>query len=189
MQAQESTNLKITESLSEQAGEQTTSALKQVTEQMEQQVQETERRGPVAQAMRYRKRAQQAEQELTQVKSRMDEMQSQLTASKQTIDQLERRQRIEAELAEEEALDVEAARLLTEVAVQQMREPDVKLAVADLKRHKPWLFGQKRPATAGAMPARSMSAQKPEALVAAETAASTGDRRDLLRYLKLRRKK
>ncbi len=188
MQTQEQTNLKITESAGEQVVD--SSSINQPSaEQAAEGIKESEGRGPVAQAMRYRKRAQQAEQELAMVKSKLDEMQSQLSASKQTIDQLERRQRIEAELAEEEALDVEAARLLTEVAVQQMREPDVKLAVADLKRHKPWLFGQKRGATAGAMPARKMSAQVPEALVAAEKAASTGDRRDLLRYLKLRRKK
>ncbi|NJL31008.1 MAG: hypothetical protein HC898_04920 [Phycisphaerales bacterium] len=108
------------------------------------------------------------------------------TQSQQTLARLERKQRIESELAEEEALDVEAARLLTEAAVQQMREPDVRLAVADLKRHKPWLFRQRQVAGAKAMPARQQRMDKPQVEQAAEQAASTGDRRDLLRYLRLR---
>lgn len=191
MQAQESTPLKISQSMSEQSAQEP-ALLKQETQatspQTQEEAQEGERRGPVAQAMRYRKRAQLAEQELAQLKGSLEELRGELTQSQQALARLERKQRIESELAEEETLDVEAARLLTEAAVQQMREPDVRLAVEDLKRHKPWLFRQRQAAGARAMPARQQRMDKPQVEQAAEQAASTGDRRDLLRYLRLRRK-
>jgi hypothetical protein len=67
-----------------------------------------------------------------------------------------------------------------------MAQPDVELAVEELRRSKPYLF-RRRAALAGAMPARSRGAGAQSTDEAAETAAASGDRRDLLNYLRLRR--
>ena len=139
---------------------------------------------PVTEAIRYRRRAQQAEQELGTLKSQLDEISGSLQRSEETITALERRQRIDALLSEADAVDLDAARLLTEAAVAQMDEPDVATAVDDLQRHKPYLFRQiSRSATAmGLAEDEGYAAHE-----AAEQAAATGHRRDLLRYLRLRR--
>lgn len=128
------------------------------------------------------------------------DLQSQLAAARRELDEardtitkLERRQKIDALLAESEVIDTDVARLLTEVAVDGMDVPDVRLAVDDLRKHKPYLF--RRTATkaqgaapaARAMPARDGDDRSPESL-AHEQARSTGLRADLLRYLRLKRK-
>lgn len=115
----------------------------------------------------------------------VDALRQQLDESRRTIAALERRQQIDELLAESEPIDREAARLLTEAAVMAMDEPDIELAVQDLRRHKPWLF-RPRVAAGSAMPAR-VEPPTDAAEEAASRAAATGDRRDLLRYLRLRR--
>ncbi|MCC6681761.1 MAG: hypothetical protein IT445_12740 [Phycisphaeraceae bacterium] len=145
----------------------------------------TDKLVPVTEAIRYRKRAQAAEQQLESTRSKLDELASQLDEAQQTIGALERRQRIDAMLAESDVVDMEAARLLTERAVLEMDEPDVKLAVQDLQRCKPYLFRRTRTS-------RSISPavedQPTHTEHAAAEARASGDRRDLLRYLRLRRK-
>ena len=141
---------------------------------------------PVSEAIRYRKRAQTAEQQLEVIQQELEQMQQSLEASQQTITALERRQRIDQLLNEANPIDLEAARLLTEVTVSQMDKEDVAEAVADLRRHKPYLFRRTQPTT------KTMSARIDDVIDAAddaaEQAARSGDRRDLLHYLRLRRK-
>lgn len=139
---------------------------------------------PVAEAIRYRKRAQQAEQQLEALRGQLDELDTNLKASEETITALERRQRIDALLAEADAVDLDAARLLTEAAVTQMDDADVATAVEDLRRHKPYLFRQTRRSAAAMGPS---DPEDPAVDDAAQCAATTGHRRDLLRYLRLRR--
>jgi multidrug efflux pump subunit AcrA (membrane-fusion protein) len=118
------------------------------------------------------------------------DLQRQLDEARATITALERRQRIDAQLAQADASDLEAARLLTEAAVAQMDDPDVELAVRDLREHRPYLF-HRRPPTAPPPPAGSPEpedgADPDPATHAAAEARATGDRRDLLRYLRLKR--
>lgn len=141
---------------------------------------------PVSEAIRYRKRAQAAEQQIESLEGEVNHTQQQLHEAQQCITALERRQRIDELLIEARATDLEAARLLTEVAVQQMEEPDVAMAVDDLRRHKPYLFcttnNERRSTMAAHVDEQHMTAQS-----AAQQAANSGDRRDLLRYLRLRR--
>ncbi|MFN3167514.1 MAG: hypothetical protein ACE37H_10670 [Phycisphaeraceae bacterium] len=143
---------------------------------------------PVSEAIKYRKRAQQAEQQLATLQSQLDETRLRHEQAEQALTSLERRQRIDALLNEADAIDLDAARLLTEVAVQSMDEPDVAEAVADLRRHKPYLFQAEHDAPGGlALAPRDAGEEDPLAL-AAERAQHSGDRRDLLRYLRLRRR-
>lgn len=149
---------------------------------------------PVTEAKKYRKRAQSAEQSLRDVEEQLNEKDKRVEELEQTITELERKQRIDALLIESEAIDLEAARLLTEVAVRQMDEPDVVSAVAELKRTRPFLFRavyQSRANGSGAMSARTESNRRAvtDADQAAAEATETGQRNDLLRYLRLRRKR
>ena len=142
---------------------------------------------PVSEAIRYRKRAQTAEQQLEQINEELRVMSAQLKEANQAVAGLERRQKVDALLMESDAIDLEAARLLTEQAVLTMDEPDIELAVEDLRRHKPYLFRRRRDPDDSAMaPSLHPDGHDP-AEQAAEQAARTGDRRDLLRYLRLRR--
>lgn len=146
----------------------------------------SERLVPVSEAIRYRRRAQAAEQGANDLKGEIQDTRVELEQARQSILQLERRQKIDELLVDSEVVDLEVARLLTEVAVEMMDEPDVKMAIDDLKRHKPYLFTTR--GTEGSfMAARLRGSSHHEVEQAAGCAAISGDRRDLLRYLRLRR--
>jgi len=147
----------------------------------------TDKLVPVTEAIRYRRRAQQAEQRLNDLERELGELRSAYDASQETITALERRERIDALLTESDTVDLEATRLLTEVAVAGMDEPDVASAVADLRRHKPYLFDRGAAGLPSAMGPREPGCEPDPAAEAADEARQTGDRRDLLRYLRLRR--
>lgn len=145
---------------------------------------------PVAESIRYRKRAQTAEQQLEETRNRLSEIEAQLSSADETIEHLERSQRVNELLTDADTIDIDTARLLTEAALLQMEIPDLETAVSNLKRQKPFLFRHRRPAS------RAMSAHVPDPAAmdqdlehAAAQAAATGHRRDLLSYLRLRRQR
>ncbi len=143
---------------------------------------------PVTEAIRYRKRAQVAEQALAGLRSELEQAQARYEQAEQTIGSLERKQRMDELLTEADAIDLEAARLLTEAAVQAMDEPDLAEAVADLRRHKPYLFREEAIVPGGLALAPRIEGLDDPLAQAAEQAQHSGDRRDLLRYLRLRRR-
>lgn len=114
-----------------------------------------------------------------------DALRREVVQLRQTVASLERRQKIDELLAESETVDVGLARLLTEAAVELMEQPDLRLAVEDLRRSKPYLF-RERP-TRRAMSARAEESPATAVDHAAQRAKETGLRRDLLGYLRLRR--
>ncbi len=142
---------------------------------------------PVGEAIRYRKRAQTAEQQLEDLNEEVRVMRAKLNEADETIVGLERRQKVDSLLTEADAIDLETARLLTEQAVTQMDDPEIELVVSDLKRHKPFLFRHKQSQGFSAMAPSIENHGHDPAEQAAEQATKTGDRRDLLRYLRLRR--
>ena len=143
---------------------------------------------PVSEAIRYRKRAQAAEQQLEALHEELNAAEAKLSEADQTITGLERRQKVDSLLAEADAIDLETARLLTEQAVSMMDEADIELAVKDLRRHKPYLFRRRQAQAPSAMAPSIELAGLDPAEQAAEQASRSGDRRDLLRYLRLRRR-
>lgn len=145
-----------------------------------------ERLVPVSEAIRYRRRAQQAEQQFEQMQRDLEQTRRQLAEADALVTRLERRQRIDQLLAESDTIDMQAARLLTESAIEALDEPDVEAAVADLRRHKPYLFGRASLAGAPTMGADGMT-EADVVSTAQREAATSGHRRDLLRYLRLRR--
>ncbi|MFA7235867.1 MAG: hypothetical protein WC058_03295 [Phycisphaeraceae bacterium] len=146
------------------------------------------KRVPVAESIRYRKRAQQAEQQLRELQSQHQRLRDQLDLARRTIDAVERRRKIDQMLVESDAVDLEAARLLTELAVEQMDEPDVAAAVEELRQRKPYLFRRRGGGGATLSPRPRPGNGGGTLDDAAEQASQSGDRRDLLRYLRLRRR-
>lgn len=126
-----------------------------------------------------------ADPRLAELQARFDQAQSALDETRNQLASLERRQEIDRALVEADAVDLEAARLLTEVAVGVMDKQDVQTAVDELKRRKPFLFRRTAPRE-GAMSPKPRRPVSPAEDAAGEAAAS-GNRRDLLRYLRLRR--
>lgn len=144
------------------------------------------RQVPVSEAIRQRKRAQDAEARLAEMGERVSELERDLLTAREALDSAERARQIDSALADADAVDLETARLLTEMAVMQMEEPDVRLAVEELKKKKGFLFRRKRSlmsATAGSI----ASPGRHRAVEAAHEAAGSGDRAALLAYLRARR--
>jgi hypothetical protein len=124
------------------------------------------------------------EDQLVALQQKFDETSAALAETRRQLESVERRQKIDQALIEADTVDLEAARLLTEVAVGLMDDGDVQSAVDELRRRKPYLFRRSAP-PGGAMSARPRPGAP--AQDAAEQAAVTGNRRDLLRYLRTRR--
>ncbi len=147
---------------------------------------------PIAEAIRLRKRAQEAESKAGELAVRVGELEKLLDQAREALDSVERRRRVDLALLEADAVDLESARLLTELALGEMERPDEAVAVGELKRRKPFLF-RSRPARmggmggGGAMSGRSRQAASDSLLELAEEASRSGDRRALLRYLQARR--
>jgi len=108
-----------------------------------------------------------------------------LAQAREAVDASERKRQIERELWQEGAVDVETAAMLTEAAVAGMEKADVRAAVGELKKRKPFLF-RGSPAR-GAAAGMGGKVEGDGLAAAAAEARESGDRRALLRYLRLRR--
>ena len=134
----------------------------------------------------WEQRAKAAEASAAQLQGKLEEAATTLAQTREALGASERRREIDLELVRSQAVDVEAARLLTEAAVAQMKEPDVVKAIGELKKRKPFLFRPARP-QASAMTASAKPAPSDELTQIAEQARQTGDKRALLQYLRARR--
>jgi len=142
---------------------------------------------PVSEAIRYRKRAQGAEQKMKHLQDQLEQLQNRLNEADQTIVSLERRHKIDAMLTESQVVDLETARLLTEHTVSMMDEPDIKTAVDDLRKHKPFLFHKPQSNISSTMTANVDAEHDYRLDQAAGKAINSGDRCDLLQYLRMKR--
>jgi len=106
-----------------------------------------------------------------------------LEQARRALDAAERRHTVERELWALGAIDTETAAHLVTTALSGQDTPDVPAAVADLKRRKPFLFRPPAP------PHSAMSGHAPPVsdLDRAAADAQGGDRRAVLRYLRLKR--
>jgi len=145
---------------------------------------------PVGEAKRYRKRAQAAETIAADLQKALAEKTSKLDEQAQAIRELEQERAIDEALIEAHAVDLETARLLTGMALGEMDEPDVERAVAELRERKPFLFRRVARGTGALSPRDVTAAPASERLSrAAEEACASGQRQDVLRYLRLRRRR
>lgn len=131
-----------------------------------------------------------AESASDQLHAALSEARQELDALRSALDAAERRRHIERALIEEGAIDLETTALLAEPAVTSTDPAALPAAAAsaasDLKRRKPFLFARRPPRSSAMAPISAPS--KSESLALSRQAAVTsGDRADLLRYLRLRR--
>ena len=127
-----------------------------------------------------------------ELEAKVEALERTLEGAREALDASERRREIDLALASADAVDLETARLLTEVAVASMEAPDVAAVVSDLRRRKPFLFradADPRGGSPGASAAMSAGAPTgaPGLEDEAERAARSGDRASVLRYLRARR--
>jgi len=161
---------------------------------------------PVAEAIKYRRRAQQAEgtlqeleQQLGELQSRLGDQNDQLATAEAQRDEArmqltvtENRLRAERRLSEAGVVDLETASMLLSKRVDFAEElDDQKLAesIEQLLLAKPFLHRS----TDAALPPKTASPRSPQAATgqlasAAKRAAESGNRRDVAEYLRLRRR-
>ncbi len=132
-----------------------------------------------------------AQAEIVELKATIAALQKELAQANEAVSMVERRAQIEQEVSRAKAVDVETACLLTEVAISEMDEPDVVVAVRELRKRKPFLFsGSGSTKSAGGSSMSAMVAQRgrgEELVGMASSARLSGDRSELLRYLRVRR--
>lgn len=150
---------------------------------------EAEARAPVSEELVWKARAEDAEAEVERLSGRLGEVERALAEAVGQLESAETKRQIERELFEADALDLEACCLLTEAAVSQMDEPDVGLAVRELRTRKPYLFHGGGEASGGGDRATMLpAAHGGDGLEEmASSARASGDRAALLRYLRQRR--
>ncbi|MFI4898392.1 MAG: hypothetical protein ACIARR_11265 [Phycisphaerales bacterium JB059] len=95
---------------------------------------------PVSEEVLLRARAEEAEGRCRAQEERIAALEAELEAAREALEASERRRQIDLALSDSDTVDLEVARLLTEAAVSQMDEPDVALAVEELRARKPFLF-------------------------------------------------
>jgi len=145
---------------------------------------------PVAESIRYRKRAQSAEKKLEVLTEQLAQAQAQTAKLSEQLSGVQTEQKLTRQLAAAGAVDLETAVLIAQARMQGQAEADVTGVIEQLKKEKQYLFGG---ATPGMMPMKTAGVKdrltNNETILerAAKKAATTGNRADLHEYLRLRR--
>jgi len=163
----------------------------QPTLTQDQTVEEHNQLVPVSESIRYRKRAQAAEQQVESLSQQVQNMQTQLSQVQSQLDQANQDQFLTTALVAAGAKDIEAATLLAKKTLSDS-DKDVNATIADLRQQRPWLFDT---TTGGpgalAHPTQAARHDPPAGREAlhqlAQKARSSGSRQDMQAYLRLRR--
>jgi len=148
---------------------------------------------PVAESIRYRKRAQSAEKKVEDLMEQLSEAKSQATKISERLSDIEIEQKLTSKLAAAGSVDLETAVLLAKARREGQKDADLDGVIEQLKKEKQYLFGGvggtvTAKKTAGAKESTYGGTNNQTALErAAKKAATTGNRTDLQEYLKLRR--
>ena len=145
---------------------------------------------PVAESIRYRKRAQSAEKKLEVLAEQLAQAQTQTAQLSEQLNSAQAEQKLVRQLAAAGAVDLETAVLLARTRMQGQSQVDAAGVIEQLKKEKQYLFGG---TGGGAAPAKTAGARdrltSNETILerAAKKAATSGSRTDLHEYLRLRR--
>jgi len=143
---------------------------------------------PVGEAIRYRKRAQVAEQQAEAIEQELKTIKEQSRELQVQINELRSEKEITTELISAGVIDLEAAVMM---AKSRLKEHDnVKLAIKQLRTEKGYLFSEQAEQststkTAGVKNKNTTARSVLEA--SAKKAAMSGNRADVQEYLKVRR--
>jgi hypothetical protein len=145
---------------------------------------------PVAESIRYRKRAQSAEKEAETLAEQLAQARAEVSQMAEQLRGIEDEQKLMRKLAAAGAVDLEAAVLIAKARIEAQDGADLDGVIGQLKKEKQYLFAcggnygvAKK--TAGVKDRMQNSQSILER--AAKKAATTGNRTDLQEYLKLRR--
>jgi RNase H-fold protein (predicted Holliday junction resolvase) len=148
---------------------------------------------PVAESIRYRKRAQSAEKKVEDLTEQLAQVKSQATKISERLSDIEAEQKLTSKLAAAGSVDLETAVLLVKARMEGQTDADLDGVIEQLKKEKQYLFG----GAGGTVTAKKTAGAKESAFKgtnnqtvlerAAKKAATTGNRTDLQEYLKLRR--
>jgi len=145
---------------------------------------------PVAESIRYRKRAQSAEKKAEALAEQLAQARSEVSRMDEQLSDIQLEQKLTCKLAAAGVVDMEAAVLIAKARVEGERGADLDSVVEQLKREKQYLFGDNRRVVAAKKTAGVKDQMQNNQMVlegAAKKAATTGNRTDLQEYLKLRR--
>ena len=133
-----------------------------------------------------------AAQRASALERRVVELEAELRSAREALMKAELRTEMDAALIGARSLDLETGRLVLEHELGQMDEPDVEAALARVQASKPFLFAGDGGARGGSG-STAMAAGVDAAGAGADLERlaagirETGDRRELMRYLRLRR--
>jgi hypothetical protein len=145
---------------------------------------------PVAESIRYRKRAQSAEKKIETLAEQLAQAKSQVSEMAKELSSARLEQKLIHRLTAAGAIDVEAAALIARAKIGEDTEADLDGVIGQLKKEKQYLFsGTGSAATVKKTAGAKDRMQNGQTVLerAAKKAATTGNRTDLQEYLKLRR--
>jgi archaellum component FlaC len=146
---------------------------------------------PVAESIRYRKRAQSAEKKVETLSEELAQAKSQISGMAEELGNLTVEQELIRKLVSAGTVDLEAAVLIAKARSEGQTDSDLDGVIEQLKKEKQYLFGKYKDVTvtAGKTAGAKDRVTGNQAILegAAKKAAATGNRTALQEYLKLRR--
>jgi len=145
---------------------------------------------PVAESIRYRKRAQSAEKKLEVLTEQLAEAKSQAAKLSKQLNDIQLEQKLIRKLAAAGTLDLETTVLIAKARMDGDSDAELDGVIEQLKKEKQYLFaGSSGIVTTKKTATAKERMQNSQAILerAAKKAATTGNRTDLQEYLKLRR--
>ena len=145
---------------------------------------------PVAESIRYRKRAHSAEKKIEVLTEQLAQAQTQTAELSGQLGETQAEHKLMRKLAAAGTVDLEAAVLIAKAMIQDQDQADLDSVIEQLKKEKRYLFGSADGVMAATKIAGAKQRQTNNQTIlerAAKKAATTGNRADLQEYLKLRR--
>jgi len=147
---------------------------------------------PVAESIRYRRRAQSAERKAAELAEQLARARSESAELSERLSEAEAERELVSKLAGEHTKDLETAVLVAKARLSQSGKAggeaaSVERVIEQLKSDKPYLFGEPAVSVHRTAGARERVSGRSVLAGAAKKAAATGSRADLQEYLKVRR--
>ncbi len=147
---------------------------------------------PVAESIRYRRRAQGAEKKAEVLTEQLAQAKKQAAKMSEQLSDIQAEQKLMRKLAAAGTVDIETAVLIAKARLENETEADLDGVIEQLKKEKQYLFASNAAKTAmttkkTAAAKERMQSSQTVLERAAKKAATTGNRTDLQEYLKLRR--
>ncbi len=144
---------------------------------------------PVAEAIRYRKRAQQAEKQLAEAQEELSQQRQHVEGLSEQLSAIKRQAALREALAEAGAVDMETAMLLAQARMTEDNDAEPTTVIEQLRSDKAYLFATPQRLAATSKTAGLRHTVNPGSTLqtAAQRAAESNSRADMQAYLQARR--